>query len=80
MYHDEIWDDCHFFKFVETMDYCLCHNRKTYSPEIQFIAHIYYSKFMYKNMRVDYNNPNSETNKICLYHVQLDPNRNNFTC
>ena len=58
------------------MDLCLCQTRATYSPEIQYIAHIYFSSsFKYKNIRVDYNNINSELNKMALYNIMHDPER-----
>ena len=57
------------------MDSCLCHCRATYAPEIQYIAHMYYSNYEYINIRVDYNNPNNELNKTALYNVIHDIDR-----
>ena len=75
IYHDDIWQDNSFVDFASTMDLALYQWKATYSPEIQYIAHMYYSNFCYKNMRVDFNNPHSSFNKTCMYHVRLDPNR-----
>jgi hypothetical protein len=76
LYHNEIWNNKQFDEFVASMDLCLCQTRATYSPEIQYIAHIYFSSsFKYKNIRVDYNNINSELNKMALYNVKHDPER-----
>ena len=80
LYHSEIWEDNTFNKFIASMDLCLYQNKATYSPEIQYIAHIYYSSyFKYKNIRVDFNNKNSEENKKALYNIILDPERFTFT-
>lgn len=80
LYHNLIWEDNKFIKFVSSMDICLCKNKATYSPEIQYIAHIYYSSnFKYKNIRVDFNNIDSEYNKKALYNIILDPDRKIFT-
>ena len=57
------------------MDYALTQCKATYSAEIQFIVHMYYSKFRYINMRVDFTSPGSELNRTCMYHVKLDPRR-----
>ena len=73
LYHDNIWEQCD--PFISTMDYCLCQLKHIYSPEIQYIAHMFYSGYTYKNMRFDYNNPNLELNISTFYHVYLDPNR-----
>jgi len=75
LYHDDIFRDYSCLKFISTMDIVLCQCRAIYSPEIQYIAHMYYSNFVYKNMRVDFNNPMSPLNQTCMYHVKLDPNR-----
>ena len=76
LYHNEIWNNKQFDEFVASMDLCLCQTRATYSPEIQYIAHIYFSSsFKYKNIRVDYNNINSELNKMALYNIMHDPER-----
>ena len=56
-------------------DLCLSIYQATYSPEVQYIAHMYFSAFKYKNIRFDYNNPKSSTNNSSLYDIQLDPNR-----
>jgi hypothetical protein len=74
-YHDDIWEDKECEQFISTMDYCLCNVRHIYSPELQYIVHMYYSPYTYKNMRVDFTNPTSELNKGYLFHVRLDDNR-----
>jgi FkbM family methyltransferase len=79
LYHDTIWEDNNLVNFINGIDLCLCNCKATYSPEIQYIAHMYYSEYKYKNIRVDFNNINSVLNKDALYHVKLDPSRNNFT-
>lgn len=61
MYHDSIWNDCS--EFISSMDYHLCHSKAIYSPEIQYIAHMFYSPYTYKNMRVDFTNPSSPLNQ-----------------
>jgi len=75
IYHDDIWGDKSCLEFISTMDIILCKCRAIYSPEIQYIVHMYYSNFLYKNMRVDFNNPMSPLNQTFLYHVKLDQNR-----
>jgi len=75
IYHDTIWEDSNFVNFVSSMDSCLCKCRATYSPEIQSIAHMYYSSYTYKNIRVDYNNPETPLNKNFLYNIYHDPYR-----
>lgn len=75
IYHDDIWNDNSFVEFLLTMDIVLYHCRAIYSPEIQYIAHMYYSNFVYKNIRVDYNNPTSLLNSTFMYHVKTDSNR-----
>ena len=80
LYHSEIWQDNTFNQFIASMDLCLYQNKATYSPEIQYISHIYYnSYFKYKNIRVDFNNKNSEENNKALYNIILDPERFTFT-
>jgi mannosyltransferase OCH1-like enzyme len=71
----EIWNDPIFLDVMMSADSCLCVNQATYSPEVQYIAHMYYSKFKYINIRFDFNNPNSPANDSSLYDIQLDPNR-----
>ena len=75
MYHDTIWEDNECSKFISTMDYSCYKHRAIYSPEIQSIVHMFYSKYTYKNIRVDFTNPNSLLNKNALYHILLDPMR-----
>lgn len=70
-----IWDDPKCAEFISTMDYALYQCKATYSPELQFISHMFYSPFRYINMRVDFTNPGSELNRTCMYHVRLDPKR-----
>ena len=60
--------------FIQSMDLCLHQVKATYSPEIQYITHMYYGPYLYKNIRVDYNNPHSLKKE--LYHIKHDPNRN----
>ena len=74
-YHDSIFDDVECAKFISTMDICLLNVRATYSPELQYISHMFYSKYEYKNIRFDYNNIGSPYNENSLYHVVLDPDR-----
>lgn len=75
LYHS-IFHDPKCAEFISTMDYALYHYKATYSPELQFISHMFYSPFRYINMRVDFTNPESELNRTCMYHVKLDPKRN----
>jgi hypothetical protein len=71
----EIWNDPDFLDVMMRADSCLCMNRATYSPEVQYIARVHYSKFKYKNIRFDFNNPESTENDLTLYDIRLDPNR-----
>lgn len=71
----EIWNDHKFNDVMMNADLCLSIYQATYSPEVQYIAHMYFSAFKYKNIRFDYNNPKSSTNNSSLYDIQLDPNR-----
>jgi hypothetical protein len=75
IYHDDIWDDMRFFIFYFNYDSCLALLRHTYSPEVQYMAHIFYSNYRYQHVRFDYNNPNSEYNLHMLYHIRHDPER-----
>lgn len=75
VYHDDIWDDMYFFIFYFNYDSCLSLLRHTYSPEVQYMAHIFYSNYRYQNIRFDYNNPKSEYNLHMLYHITCDPER-----
>jgi len=78
-YHETIWHNNDFVNFVSSMDICLASCRATYSPEIQYIARMFFSdEFKYKNIRVDFHNLNSEHNNNALYNVVLDPNRKNI--
>lgn len=78
VYHDDIWDDMRFFIFYFNYDSCLALLRHTYSPEVQYMAHIFYSDYRYQHIRFDYNNPNSEYNLHMLYHITCDPERFSF--
>jgi hypothetical protein len=71
----DIWKDQKCVEFISSMDYALAQCKATYSPELQFISHMFYSPFRYINMRVDFTNPESELNRSCMYHVRLDPKR-----
>ena len=77
LYNDIIWEDKQFVNFISSMDICLYQCKAIYSPEIQYIAHMYYNNNMYnyKNIRVDFNNMNSELNNFALYNIKLDPLR-----
>jgi hypothetical protein len=71
LYHD-IWSD-EFIKFMTSIDLCLCECRATYSPEIQYMYHIFVNKSIkYKNIRVDYNNTKAPPN---YFDIRLDPDR-----
>lgn len=74
-YHDNMFEDTYCAHFISTMDICLHNVRATYSPELQYIAHMFYSAYEYKNMRVDFNNVGSPHNEHSLYHVVLDSDR-----
>jgi len=71
----EIWNDPTFLDMMMRADSCLCINRATYSPEVQCIARVHYSNFKYRNIRFDFNNPESTENYESLYDIRLDPNR-----
>ena len=71
----EIWNDPEFLDVMLRADSCLCVNRATYSPEVQCIAHVYYSNFKYRNIRFDFNYPESVENDSTFYDIRLDPNR-----
>jgi FkbM family methyltransferase len=71
----EIWNDHEFTEVMMCADSCLCIHRATYSPEVQYIAHMYFSGFKYRNIRFDYNNPESTKNYESLYDIRLDPAR-----
>jgi len=80
IYHNQIWEDQKFLQFISSIDLVLFQTRATYSPEIQYISHIYFSShFDYKNIRVDFNNIDSQENKYALYNIILDPKRKLFT-
>jgi mannosyltransferase OCH1-like enzyme len=74
IYHDDIWNS-DFINFLSTMNICLCNNRATYAPEVQYIYHVYNSDYTYKNIRFDFNNTDSTHNRISLYNIILDPER-----
>ena len=79
VYHDTIWENTNFLNYILEVDSCLAHCRATYSPEMQYIAHIFFSQnFKYENLRVDYNNNTSIANNTALYNVRHDPNRYNY--
>ena len=71
----EIWNDPDFLDTMMRADSCLCANRATYSPEVQYIARVHFSNFKYRNIRFDFNNPDSPANHSSLYDIRLDPNR-----
>ena len=71
----EIWNDHAFVEVMMRADSCLCIHRATYSPEVQYIAHMYFSGFKYRNIRFDFNNPESPENGSSLYDIRLDPRR-----
>lgn len=71
----EIWNDPDFLETMMRADSCLCANRDTYSPEVQYIAQVHFSNFKYRNIRFDFNNPDSPANHSSLYDIRLDPNR-----
>ena len=71
----EIWNDPEFFDVMMRVDSCLCIHRATYSPEVQYIAQVHYSKFKYQNIRFDSNEPKSYKNDSTLYDIQVDPKR-----
>jgi hypothetical protein len=71
----EIWNDQDFLDTMLCADSCLGINRATYSPEVQYIAHVHYSNFKYRNIRFDFNDPESVENGSTLYDIRLDPNR-----
>ena len=71
----EMWDDSEFCDTMMRADSCLCVNRATYSPEVQYIAHVHFGPFNYKNIRFDFNCPESAENGSSLYDIRLDPNR-----
>jgi FkbM family methyltransferase len=71
----EIWNDPEFTEVMMRADSCLCIHRATYSPEVQYIAHMYFSTFKYRNIRFDYNDAESTKNYESLYDIRLDPKR-----
>ena len=71
----EIWNDHAFVEVMMRADSCLCIHRATYSPEVQYIAHMYFSGFKYRNIRFDYNDAESTKNYESLYDIRLDPKR-----
>jgi hypothetical protein len=73
----EIWNDHEFAEVMMRADSCLCVNRATYSPEVQYIAHMHFSGFKYRNIRFDFNDPDSPENGSSLYDIRLDPARCN---
>jgi mannosyltransferase OCH1-like enzyme len=74
-YSDSIWEDNNCCNFISSMDFSCYNHKAIYSPEIQYLAHMFYSNYTYKNIRVDFTNPSSILNKDFLYHVLLDPRR-----
>lgn len=75
----EMWDDSEFCDTMMRADSCLCVNRATYSPEVQYIAQMHYSRFTYKNIRFDFNCPETAENSSSLYDIRLDPRRSHIT-
>jgi hypothetical protein len=71
----EIWNDSEFTEVMMRADSCLCVNRATYSPEVQYIAHVHFGPFKYRNIRFDFNDPDSPENGSSLYDIRLDPRR-----
>ena len=71
----DIWNDPTFCSTLMDWDSVLSACKATYSPEVQTIAHLYFSEFKYKNIRFDYNNPNNLKNQQTLFHVRHDPDR-----
>lgn len=87
LYDNTIWNDPNFFNFSLVTDFPLTNSRCTYSPEIQYLAHIYYSKYAYKNIRSNFclllsdTNTNTITNlnsNLDMYKIFLCPNRTQF--
>jgi hypothetical protein len=75
VYHDDIWDNTDFYNAYYNFDSYLAQLKHTYSPEVQYVAHIFFSDFEYENIRVDYNNPSSILNKYTWYDIKHDPER-----
>jgi FkbM family methyltransferase len=75
LYHDDIWNNIDFCEFYCSFDICLYNLKHTYAPEVQYVAHVFFSEYKYKNIRVDFNNLSSKYNNTALYHIHLDPNR-----
>jgi mannosyltransferase OCH1-like enzyme len=71
----EIWNDPDFLDVMMRADSYLCASRATYSPEVQYIARVHVSNFKYRNIRFDFNNPESPANHSSFYDIRLDPNR-----
>lgn len=77
IFHDDIWSDSDFSKFAYSCDSFLTYNRHIYSPEIQYLARSYYSKFKYFNIRLDNNNVSNLSTYMC-YNIIHDPDRLDF--
>ena len=73
LYHDEIWNNSDFYNAYYNFDSCLANLKHTYSPEVQYVAHIFFSDFEYVNIRVDCHNVSSILNKYMLYDIKHDP-------
>ena len=78
LYNDEIWKNNDFVRHYSDIDYCLCMVKHTYSPEIQYAAHIFFSKYTYQNIRFDYNNENNVNNRKTLFHIKICQQRHNI--
>jgi mannosyltransferase OCH1-like enzyme len=77
IFHDEVWNDIEFTKYAYSCNSFLTTHRHIYSPEIQYLARVYYSKFKYFNIRLDNNNP-VNLSSYMVYNIIHDPDRLDF--
>ena len=75
LYHDDIWNNTDFRELYLRSDSCLGYLRHTYAPEVQYVAHAFFSNYRYFNIRVDYNNIGSSNNNLMWYNIIHDPDR-----
>jgi mannosyltransferase OCH1-like enzyme len=77
IFHDDVWNDIEFTRYAYSCDSFLTTYRHIYSPEIQYLARVYYSKFNYFNIRLDNNNL-VNLSSYMVYNIIHDQDRLDF--
>ena len=71
LYHDDIWNNKKLCEYFKQIDDCLYNLKPMYCSEVQIYSHIFFSNFVYQNIRVDFNKLKCSLNKSALFHVKL---------